>query len=72
MVACMRTNIDIDEVLLDEARRILGTGTKRETVEAALRDVVTRRARRRILELRGQVRWEGDLDELRAGREPTA
>lgn len=68
----MRTNIDIDEVLLDEARRILGTGTKRETVEAALRDVVTRRARRRILELRGQVRWEGDLDELRAGREPTA
>jgi len=66
----MRTNIDIDDDLLEEVRRLLGTATKRETVDAALRDVVARRARRRVLDLRGRVRWEGDLDESRAGRAP--
>jgi len=65
---CMRTNIEIDAELLKEAQQALGTSTKRETVAAALREVVRRRARRSILDLRGHVRWEGDLDAMRAGR----
>jgi len=64
----MRTNIEIDDELLKEAQQALGTSTKRETVAAALREVVRRRARRSILDLRGHVRWEGDLDAMRAGR----
>jgi Arc/MetJ family transcription regulator len=68
IVSAMRTNIDIDDQLLSAARELLGTHTKRETVNAALRDVVERRRRLALLELRGEVRWEGDLEELRAGR----
>ncbi|MFT3853971.1 MAG: type II toxin-antitoxin system VapB family antitoxin [Ilumatobacteraceae bacterium] len=64
----MRTNIDIDDELLAEAQTIAGTRTKRETVEFALREVVRRRARRAVLDLRGTVAWDADLDELRQGR----
>lgn len=65
----MRTNIEIDDELLARAREALGTRTKRDTVDAALRDVVTRRRRLRVLDLVGRVRWEGDLEESRRGRD---
>lgn len=65
---CMRTNIEIDDDLLAEARRVAGTATKRETVEVALRELVVRDRRAQILRLRGKVRWEGDLAASRAGR----
>jgi Arc/MetJ family transcription regulator len=64
----MRTNIDIDEAVLRAAQRLTGARTKRETVDVALREVVARHERAKILELRGVVRWEGDLDESRGGR----
>jgi Arc/MetJ family transcription regulator len=64
----MRTNIEIDDELLAEARRVAGTATKRETVEVALRELVARDRRAQILRLRGKVRWEGDLVESRSGR----
>jgi Arc/MetJ family transcription regulator len=68
MLVCMRTNIEIDDDVMREAQRLLGTTTKRETVDLALREVVARNRRLGILALRGKVHWEGDLDESRAGR----
>lgn len=65
----MRTNIEIDDDLLALARQALGTETKRDTVDAALREVVARRRRLRVLDLVGKVRWEGDLEESRGGRD---
>jgi Arc/MetJ family transcription regulator len=65
---CMRTNIEIDDDVLREAQQLLGTPTKRETVDSALREVVARHRRLGILELRGKVRWEGDLKASRQGR----
>jgi len=64
----MRTNIEIDDDVIREAQRLLGTSTKRETVDLALREVVARHRRLGILSLRGKVHWDGDLDESRAGR----
>lgn len=64
----MRTNIDIDDELLAKAQRVAGTPTKRATVEYALRELVRRRERRKVLDLRGTVAWEGDLNETRRGR----
>lgn len=64
----MRTNIEIDDVVLKEAQRLLGTRTKRDTVDAALREVVASDLRLGLLQLRGQVRWEGDLQASRVGR----
>lgn len=66
---CMRTNIDIDERILREAQKITGAKTKKETVDLALRELVARYKRLEFLELRGKVRWEGDLETSRAGRE---
>ena len=65
---CMRTNIEIDDEVLAEARRLTGLSTKRETVDYALRELVARQRRRGILDLRGKVHWEGDLSESRRGR----
>lgn len=64
----MRTNIDIDDDLLAEAQRIAGTSTKKDTVHVALRELVRRKARRSVLDLKGTVDWQGDLDQSRRGR----
>jgi Arc/MetJ family transcription regulator len=65
---CMRTNIEIDDEVLREAQRLVGTRTKRETVDLALRELVARHRQIGVLELRGRVRWSGDLAESRRGR----
>lgn len=65
----MRTNIEIDNALMAEAMEVMGTRTKKETVEAALRDVVRRRkAVQDLLALQGKIEWEGDLDAMRRDR----
>ena len=64
----MRTNIDIDAALLEEAQRLSGLRTKRAAVDAALRMFVRVQHQRDILELAGKVHWEGDLDTMREGR----
>lgn len=65
---CMRTNIEIDDDVMREAQRLTGVPTKRETVDLALRELVARHRRLGILELRGRVHWEGDLETSRRGR----
>lgn len=64
----VRTNIEIDDDLLAEAQAVAGTDTKRATVHYALEELVRRRSRERILELRGRVEWVGDLDQSRRDR----
>jgi Arc/MetJ family transcription regulator len=65
---CMRTNIEIDDDVLRAAQELTGARTKRETVDLALRELVARQRRIGILDLRGRVHWEGDLDDSRLGR----
>jgi Arc/MetJ family transcription regulator len=64
----MRTNIEIDDAVLQEAQALTGMRTKRETVDLALRELVARHRRIGILDLRGRVHWEGGLHESRRGR----
>lgn len=64
----VRTNIEIDDHLLAEAQQVAGTRTKKATVEFALRELIRRKQRRAVLELRGKVAWEGDLHRSRSGR----
>ena len=64
----MRTNIEIDDELLTKAMKAAGTTTKKATVEEALRQLVeNHRGRLAIANLAG-LGWEGDLDEMRQGR----
>ena len=64
----MRTNIEIDDSLMRQAMRLGETGTKKATVEAALRLFIQTRLQGGIRKLRGKVKWEGDLEESRRGR----
>ena len=65
----LRTNIEIDDALMQQAMRSSGARTKRAAVEAGLRLLVETKAQAGIRRLRGRVRWQGDLDEMRRGRE---
>lgn len=65
----MRTNIDIDEKLIAEARRVTGLASKKAIVEAALEELVRRARQREVADYFGKLpSWEGDLDESREGR----
>ena len=63
-----RTNLVLDEGLLEEAVRLSGERTYSRTVARALEDFVRRAKARRILELAGTVAWTGDLAEMRGDR----
>ncbi len=63
-----RTNLLLDEDLLEEAVRVAGTKTYSAAVDLALRDLVRRAKARRILELAGSGLWEGDLARMREDR----
>ena len=64
----MRTNIEIDDKLMDAAMRSADTKTKRETVEQGLRLLIRVKRQAAIRGLRGKIGWQGNLDELRKGR----
>lgn len=61
----MRTNIEIDDALMQEAQRATGLKTKRAVVEAGLRMLIRVKGQEEMLKLAGKVHWEGDLDEMR-------
>jgi antitoxin ParD1/3/4 len=65
----MRTNIDIDDKLMNAAMRAGKFKTKKETVEAALELLARQRtAYRKLRELGGKLKWEGDIAEMRRNR----
>ncbi len=64
----MRTNIDIDDQLIQDAMRETGSRTKKGVVEKALRLLVQTRRQGSIRRLRGRVEWDGDLEQSRLDR----
>lgn len=56
----MRTNIVIDEDLMDQAMKAGPYKTKKEAVEAGLKLLARQAAYREILKWRGKLKWEGD------------
>ena len=59
---CMATNLAIDDRLLEDARRIAGLRTKKETVTQALKEFIGRRKQARVLELFSSVRYDPKYD----------
>jgi Arc/MetJ family transcription regulator len=64
----MRTNIEIDDLLMAEARKLCGRATKRQTVEEALRLMIRLRRQKQVDAAFGKYRWNGSLDRSRKGR----
>jgi Arc/MetJ family transcription regulator len=63
----MRTNIVLDRKLVEAGLKATGLRTRRELVDFALRELLRHKHQRRLLELKGKVSWEGDLNEMRGG-----
>jgi Arc/MetJ family transcription regulator len=63
-----RTNIVLDDELVDKAKSMTGIRTIRELVHHALRELLRHKRQRDLIKLRGRIDWEGDLDEMRRGR----
>ena len=61
----MRTNIVIDDKLMNETLRLTGLKTKREAVELGLRTLLKLRKQQQIKTLRGRINWQGDLERMR-------
>ena len=64
----MRTNVEINDSLMAEALKVGGFKTKKAAIEEGLRLLVQTRAQGQLRRLRGKLRWEGSLDEMRRDR----
>jgi Arc/MetJ family transcription regulator len=64
-----RTNIELDDGLVEKAMRLTGASTKREVVDIALRRLVEKGSLYRSLRhLKGKLEWEGDVLAWRSDR----
>jgi Arc/MetJ family transcription regulator len=61
----MRTNVVLDDELVAKAMQMSNLRTKRAVIEAGLQALIRLKAQENIRSLRGQLRWEGDLDAMR-------
>jgi len=64
-----RTVLDIDDALYEQAKLYTGLKKKVDVVTYALKHLIEQRDLEKVLELRGKVVWEGNLDEMRRGRD---
>lgn len=64
----MRANIVIDDQLMAEALKASVYETKKEAVEQDLKLLVQLSKQQEIRKLRGKIKWEVDLDEMRSTR----
>ena len=61
----MRTNIDIDDTLMNDALKATGLKTKKDVVELGLKTLVRLKRQESIRKFRGKLDWTGDLDDMR-------
>jgi Arc/MetJ family transcription regulator len=64
----MPTNLNIDDRLLEEALKVGGRRSKRETVNEALAEYIQRRRRRDLVKFFGQVDFDPGWDYKKARR----
>lgn len=61
----MRTNIVVDDNLMEEALKLSKIKTKKSVVETALKLLVQVKKQEAIRKLKGKLNWEGNLAEMR-------
>ena len=61
----MRTNIEIDDNLMEDVLKATGLRTKKDVVELGLKTLIRLNKQERIKSFRGQLKWTGDLDDMR-------
>ena len=61
----MRTNVVIDDELMERALKASGKKTKKEAIQEGLRLLVRMKEQERIRSFRGKLKWTGSLDDMR-------
>jgi Arc/MetJ family transcription regulator len=64
----MRTNIVIDDAIMNEAMMLSKIKTKKAVVETGLKLLVQIKKQEQIKSLRGKLKWDGDLEKMRLNR----
>ena len=63
-----RTNVVLDDALVTSCQKATGIKTRRALIDHALRELLRHKMQKKLLQLKGNVDWNGDLDEWRRGR----
>ena len=63
-----RTNIVLDEKLVDNCLKATGIKTRKALIDHALRELLRHEQQTKLLQLKGKIHWDGDLDTWRRGR----
>jgi len=61
----MRTNIVIDDKLMNLALKSTGLKTKKEVVEEGLKTLISIKKQAKLKSLRGKLKWDGDIEKMR-------
>ncbi len=62
----MRTNIEIDDKLMNEVLKITGARTKKEAVELGLKTLIILKNQENIKNFRSELRWISNLNDMRS------
>ena len=65
----MRTIIVLDNELVSNCIKVTGIKTKKSLIDHALKELLRHKKQKKVLELKGEITWEGNLDEMRKGHE---
>ena len=63
-----RTNVVLDDKLVEEAKKLSGEKSSRGIIDLALREFIAGKKRKGIFAWEGKLHWEGDLDRMRRPR----
>ena len=63
-----RTNVVLDDSLVEQCQAATGIKTRKGLIDFALREVLRHENQKKLLELKGSVDWRGDLTTWRQGR----
>jgi len=63
-----RTNIVLDEKLVMDCIKVTGIKTRKALVDHALRELLRHEKQIELLELKGTISWDGNLEEWRQDR----
>jgi Arc/MetJ family transcription regulator len=58
----MRTNIVLDEDLIDEAFKYAGVKTKKELVQIALQEYIENHKKKNLMDLKGKINFSEKYD----------
>lgn len=66
--AAMRTNVVINDSLMEDALKSSGLKTKKDAIEAGLRLLVKFQRQAKVKNYRGKLKWSGNLNEMRTDK----